>query len=54
MKACHTGTAKDEARDHFEDQGGSRKAIKGRIPEHSNLFGLGSQCSPSSEKGRKS
>uniref|UniRef100_A0A2N9IK69 Uncharacterized protein n=1 Tax=Fagus sylvatica TaxID=28930 RepID=A0A2N9IK69_FAGSY len=52
MQARQTSTAPNEARSHFEDQGGSGKAIEGRIPEHSNLFGLGSQHSPSAEKGR--
>uniref|UniRef100_A0A2N9HNC7 Uncharacterized protein n=1 Tax=Fagus sylvatica TaxID=28930 RepID=A0A2N9HNC7_FAGSY len=44
----------DEARSHFEDQGRGGKAIEGRFPKHSNLFGLGSQYSPGAEKGRKS
>jgi hypothetical protein len=52
MQARQTSTAPDEARSHFEDQGGSGKAVEGRIPKHSNLFGLGSQYSPSAEKGR--
>uniref|UniRef100_A0A2N9GVW2 Integrase catalytic domain-containing protein n=1 Tax=Fagus sylvatica TaxID=28930 RepID=A0A2N9GVW2_FAGSY len=43
----------DEARSHFEDQGRGGKAIEGRFPKHSNLFGLGSQYSPGAEKGRK-
>uniref|UniRef100_A0A2N9GTN2 Uncharacterized protein n=1 Tax=Fagus sylvatica TaxID=28930 RepID=A0A2N9GTN2_FAGSY len=30
------------------------KQVEGRIPKHSNLFGLGSQYSPGAEKGRKS
>uniref|UniRef100_A0A2N9GM44 Integrase catalytic domain-containing protein n=1 Tax=Fagus sylvatica TaxID=28930 RepID=A0A2N9GM44_FAGSY len=53
MQAREASTAPNEARSHFEDQGGSGKAIEGRIPEHSNLFGLGSQYSPSPEKGWK-
>uniref|UniRef100_A0A2N9FYF1 Integrase catalytic domain-containing protein n=1 Tax=Fagus sylvatica TaxID=28930 RepID=A0A2N9FYF1_FAGSY len=53
MQARQTSTATNEARSHFEDQGRSGKAIEGRIPKHSNLFGLGSQYSPSAEKGRK-
>uniref|UniRef100_A0A2N9HV67 Reverse transcriptase/retrotransposon-derived protein RNase H-like domain-containing protein n=1 Tax=Fagus sylvatica TaxID=28930 RepID=A0A2N9HV67_FAGSY len=32
---------------------GSGKAVEGRIPKHSNLFGLGSQYSPGAEEGRK-
>uniref|UniRef100_A0A2N9HNB4 Integrase catalytic domain-containing protein n=1 Tax=Fagus sylvatica TaxID=28930 RepID=A0A2N9HNB4_FAGSY len=38
---------------HFEDQGRGGKAIEGRFPKHSNLFGLGSQYSPGAEEGRK-
>uniref|UniRef100_A0A2N9JBM4 Uncharacterized protein n=1 Tax=Fagus sylvatica TaxID=28930 RepID=A0A2N9JBM4_FAGSY len=53
MQACQTSTAMNKARSHFEDQGGSGKAIKGGIPEHSDLFGLGSQYSPGPEEGRK-
>uniref|UniRef100_A0A2N9GWU2 Reverse transcriptase domain-containing protein n=1 Tax=Fagus sylvatica TaxID=28930 RepID=A0A2N9GWU2_FAGSY len=34
----------------LKDQGGSGKAIEGRFPKHSNLFGLGSQYSPSARK----
>uniref|UniRef100_A0A2N9HIU7 Integrase catalytic domain-containing protein n=1 Tax=Fagus sylvatica TaxID=28930 RepID=A0A2N9HIU7_FAGSY len=44
---------RNEARSHFEDQGRGGKAIEGRFPKHSNLFGLGSQYSPGAEKGRK-
>uniref|UniRef100_A0A2N9I0Q7 Reverse transcriptase domain-containing protein n=1 Tax=Fagus sylvatica TaxID=28930 RepID=A0A2N9I0Q7_FAGSY len=40
----------DEARSHFEDQGRGGKAIEGRFPKHSNLFGLGSQYSPGAEE----
>uniref|UniRef100_A0A2N9IID4 Uncharacterized protein n=1 Tax=Fagus sylvatica TaxID=28930 RepID=A0A2N9IID4_FAGSY len=32
---------------------GSGKAVEGRFPKHSNLFGLGSQYSPGAEEGRK-
>uniref|UniRef100_A0A2N9GI78 RNase H type-1 domain-containing protein n=1 Tax=Fagus sylvatica TaxID=28930 RepID=A0A2N9GI78_FAGSY len=35
----------------IKEEGG--KAIEGRFPKHSNLFGLGSQHSPSAEKGWK-
>uniref|UniRef100_A0A2N9HMH2 RNA-directed DNA polymerase n=1 Tax=Fagus sylvatica TaxID=28930 RepID=A0A2N9HMH2_FAGSY len=35
----------------IKEEGG--KAIEGRIPEHSNLFGLGSQHSPGPEEGWK-
>uniref|UniRef100_A0A2N9FPS7 Integrase catalytic domain-containing protein n=1 Tax=Fagus sylvatica TaxID=28930 RepID=A0A2N9FPS7_FAGSY len=52
-KPVKASTATNEARSHFEDQGRGGKAIEGRIPKHSNLFGLGSQYSPSAEKGRK-
>uniref|UniRef100_A0A2N9GCF7 Reverse transcriptase domain-containing protein n=1 Tax=Fagus sylvatica TaxID=28930 RepID=A0A2N9GCF7_FAGSY len=44
---------RNEARSHFEDQGRGGKAIEGRFPKHSNLFGLGSQYSPGAEEGRK-
>uniref|UniRef100_A0A2N9I625 Integrase catalytic domain-containing protein n=1 Tax=Fagus sylvatica TaxID=28930 RepID=A0A2N9I625_FAGSY len=54
MQARQTSTATDEARSHFEDQGRGGKAIEGRFPKHSNLFGLGSQYSPGAEEGRKS
>uniref|UniRef100_A0A2N9HZ22 Uncharacterized protein n=1 Tax=Fagus sylvatica TaxID=28930 RepID=A0A2N9HZ22_FAGSY len=54
MQAREASTATDEARSHFEDQGRGGKAIEGRFPKHSNLFGLGSQYSPGAEKGRKS
>uniref|UniRef100_A0A2N9I4Q5 Uncharacterized protein n=1 Tax=Fagus sylvatica TaxID=28930 RepID=A0A2N9I4Q5_FAGSY len=54
VQARKASTAPNEARSHFEDQGRGGKAVKGRIPKHSNLFGLGSQYSPSAEKGRKS
>uniref|UniRef100_A0A2N9GLG0 Uncharacterized protein n=1 Tax=Fagus sylvatica TaxID=28930 RepID=A0A2N9GLG0_FAGSY len=40
VQAREASTAPNEARSHFEDQGGSGKAIEGRIPKHSNLFGL--------------
>uniref|UniRef100_A0A2N9HB05 Uncharacterized protein n=1 Tax=Fagus sylvatica TaxID=28930 RepID=A0A2N9HB05_FAGSY len=50
MQARQTSTATDEARSHFEDQGRGGKAIEGRFPKHSNLFGLGSQYSPSAER----
>uniref|UniRef100_A0A2N9H9P6 Uncharacterized protein n=1 Tax=Fagus sylvatica TaxID=28930 RepID=A0A2N9H9P6_FAGSY len=53
MQARQTSTATDEARSHFEDQGRGGKAIEGRFPKHSNLFGLGSQYSPGAEEGRK-
>uniref|UniRef100_A0A2N9GXD9 Integrase catalytic domain-containing protein n=1 Tax=Fagus sylvatica TaxID=28930 RepID=A0A2N9GXD9_FAGSY len=53
MQAREASTATDEARSHFEDQGRGGKAIEGRFPKHSNLFGLGSQYSPGAEKGRK-
>uniref|UniRef100_A0A2N9FIQ0 Uncharacterized protein n=1 Tax=Fagus sylvatica TaxID=28930 RepID=A0A2N9FIQ0_FAGSY len=53
-KPVKASTAPNEARSHFEDQGRGGKAIEGRIPKHSNLFGLGSQYSPGAEKGRKS
>uniref|UniRef100_A0A2N9IU30 Integrase catalytic domain-containing protein n=1 Tax=Fagus sylvatica TaxID=28930 RepID=A0A2N9IU30_FAGSY len=53
-KPVKASTATDEARSHFEDQGRGGKAIEGRFPKHSNLFGLGSQYSPGAEKGRKS
>uniref|UniRef100_A0A2N9FWG5 Uncharacterized protein n=1 Tax=Fagus sylvatica TaxID=28930 RepID=A0A2N9FWG5_FAGSY len=43
VQAREASTAPNEARSHFEDQGGSGKAIEGRIPKHSNLFGLGSR-----------
>uniref|UniRef100_A0A2N9HR26 G-patch domain-containing protein n=1 Tax=Fagus sylvatica TaxID=28930 RepID=A0A2N9HR26_FAGSY len=52
-KPVKASTAPDEARSHFEDQGRGGKAIEGRFPKHSNLFGLGSQYSPGAEKGRK-
>uniref|UniRef100_A0A2N9FER3 RNase H type-1 domain-containing protein n=1 Tax=Fagus sylvatica TaxID=28930 RepID=A0A2N9FER3_FAGSY len=52
-KPVKASTATDEARSHFEDQGRGGKAIEGRFPKHSNLFGLGSQYSPGAEKGRK-
>uniref|UniRef100_A0A2N9FKE8 Integrase catalytic domain-containing protein n=1 Tax=Fagus sylvatica TaxID=28930 RepID=A0A2N9FKE8_FAGSY len=52
-KPCQTSAATNEARSHFEDQGGSGKEIKGGIPEHSDLFGLGSQYSPGPKEGRK-
>uniref|UniRef100_A0A2N9I525 Uncharacterized protein n=1 Tax=Fagus sylvatica TaxID=28930 RepID=A0A2N9I525_FAGSY len=32
---------------------GGGKAVEGRFPKHSNLFGLGSQYSPGAEEGRK-
>uniref|UniRef100_A0A2N9HCM9 Integrase catalytic domain-containing protein n=1 Tax=Fagus sylvatica TaxID=28930 RepID=A0A2N9HCM9_FAGSY len=35
----------------IKEEGG--KAIEGRFPKHSNLFGLGSQYSPGAEEGRK-
>uniref|UniRef100_A0A2N9HQK8 Integrase catalytic domain-containing protein n=1 Tax=Fagus sylvatica TaxID=28930 RepID=A0A2N9HQK8_FAGSY len=54
MQAREASTATDEARSHFEDQGRGGKAIEGRFPKHSNLFGLGSQYSPGAEEGRKS
>jgi hypothetical protein len=54
MQANQTSIATDETRDYFEDQGGSRKATEGWIPKHGNLFGLGSQYSPSPEEGWKS
>uniref|UniRef100_A0A2N9HSQ0 Retrotransposon gag domain-containing protein n=1 Tax=Fagus sylvatica TaxID=28930 RepID=A0A2N9HSQ0_FAGSY len=50
MQARQTSTATDEARSHFEDQGRGGKAIEGRFPKHSNLFGLGSQYSPGAEE----
>uniref|UniRef100_A0A2N9HIS5 Retrotransposon gag domain-containing protein n=1 Tax=Fagus sylvatica TaxID=28930 RepID=A0A2N9HIS5_FAGSY len=53
-KPVKASTATDEARSHFEDQGRGGKAIEGRFPKHSNLFGLGSQYSPGAEEGRKS
>uniref|UniRef100_A0A2N9EXH5 Uncharacterized protein n=1 Tax=Fagus sylvatica TaxID=28930 RepID=A0A2N9EXH5_FAGSY len=53
-KPVKASTAPNEARSHFEDQGRGGKAIEGRFPKHSNLFGLGSQYSPGAEKGRKS
>uniref|UniRef100_A0A2N9HMG0 Uncharacterized protein n=1 Tax=Fagus sylvatica TaxID=28930 RepID=A0A2N9HMG0_FAGSY len=52
-KPVKASTATDEARSHFEDQGRGGKAIEGRFPKHSNLFGLGSQYSPGAEEGRK-
>uniref|UniRef100_A0A2N9FTF6 Integrase catalytic domain-containing protein n=1 Tax=Fagus sylvatica TaxID=28930 RepID=A0A2N9FTF6_FAGSY len=36
----------------IKEEGG--KAVEGRFPKHSNLFGLGSQYSPGAEEGRKS
>uniref|UniRef100_A0A2N9IPC1 Uncharacterized protein n=1 Tax=Fagus sylvatica TaxID=28930 RepID=A0A2N9IPC1_FAGSY len=50
MQARETSTATNEARSHFEDQGRGGKAIEGRFPKHSNLFGLGSQYSPGPER----
>uniref|UniRef100_A0A2N9HVU2 Integrase catalytic domain-containing protein n=1 Tax=Fagus sylvatica TaxID=28930 RepID=A0A2N9HVU2_FAGSY len=50
MQAREASTATDEARSHFEDQGRGGKAIEGRFPKHSNLFGLGSQYSPGAEE----
>uniref|UniRef100_A0A2N9H0J4 Integrase catalytic domain-containing protein n=1 Tax=Fagus sylvatica TaxID=28930 RepID=A0A2N9H0J4_FAGSY len=35
----------------IKEEGG--KAVEGRFPKHSNLFGLGSQYSPGAEEGRK-
>uniref|UniRef100_A0A2N9IFJ7 Reverse transcriptase domain-containing protein n=1 Tax=Fagus sylvatica TaxID=28930 RepID=A0A2N9IFJ7_FAGSY len=49
-KPVKASTATDEARSHFEDQGRGGKAIEGRFPKHSNLFGLGSQYSPGAER----
>uniref|UniRef100_A0A2N9HTR0 Uncharacterized protein n=1 Tax=Fagus sylvatica TaxID=28930 RepID=A0A2N9HTR0_FAGSY len=40
VQARKASTAPNEARSHFEDQGRGGKAIEGRIPKHSNLFGL--------------
>uniref|UniRef100_A0A2N9HPB0 Integrase catalytic domain-containing protein n=1 Tax=Fagus sylvatica TaxID=28930 RepID=A0A2N9HPB0_FAGSY len=50
MQARQASTAPNEARSHFEDQGRGGKAIEGRFPKHSNLFGLGSQYSPGAER----
>uniref|UniRef100_A0A2N9GGE3 Integrase catalytic domain-containing protein n=1 Tax=Fagus sylvatica TaxID=28930 RepID=A0A2N9GGE3_FAGSY len=50
MQARETSTAPNEARSHFEDQGRGGKAVEGRIPKHSNLFGLGSQYSSQCRK----
>uniref|UniRef100_A0A2N9HXX3 Integrase catalytic domain-containing protein n=1 Tax=Fagus sylvatica TaxID=28930 RepID=A0A2N9HXX3_FAGSY len=36
MQACQTSTATNEARSHFEDQGGSGKTTEGRFPEHTS------------------
>ena len=54
MQAREVGAATDEARDYSKDQRRGGETTKSKVPEHSDLFGLGRQYSTSAKKGWES